>query len=329
MKVPDVPHNPPLNRTKPDTSETPGRSPQETYQRTNGMNYQELLQNAALDVLGVLDPDESDRFAKAFDNASPGVRARIRLEQTRLADFDELLPDVRPPADMRAKVIARVNAEAGRPAAATSVIPELAPDLHSDLDIASFRSVVAGVDPAAGPAGRSVIGRIGVTPIWRAAAIALGAATIVFSGSTVLLSRQIEDISAQTFTQDTLNVTTKLGGLFAEQLLSPDAVRVAFEQHSPADRVGDARAMIIFEPSTGRGTLAFRNLPITSPSEQLMLVELGEDGTISSTIARLTPGDGLSSSQVGFTVEALPKRIAIVAVTIDEPASVLLSARIS
>src|SRR5690606_2614363 len=80
------------------------------------MTTQELIELALLDAYGLLDETERAAFDAAFMASPPSVRARVRRGQTRLAKSDWLLPDVPPPAGLRAAVIEaarRAMAEVG------------------------------------------------------------------------------------------------------------------------------------------------------------------------------------------------------------------------
>jgi hypothetical protein len=82
------------------------------------MTIQQLLENAHLDALGMLDADEQTQFNKAFASAPPAIRAQIRGEQARVADMGDLLPDVTPVASAarsRARRHLRGDARGARP----------------------------------------------------------------------------------------------------------------------------------------------------------------------------------------------------------------------
>lgn len=84
------------------------------------MTTQEMIEFALLDAVGLLDEQEREAFERAFGAAAPAVQAQVRREQTRLSQIEMLLPDVSPPAGLRAAVIEAVRramaAEAEEPA---------------------------------------------------------------------------------------------------------------------------------------------------------------------------------------------------------------------
>lgn len=264
-----------------------------------GMEYQELLETAALDVLGVLDAEESARFDSAFACASPEVRSRVRLEQARLADLGELLPDVRPPADLRARVIGAVSAAAvgGSAAVDSDALDDGGPRLASDFE-AEIRSLTRS--------GLGVVGRIGVTPVWRAAAIALGAATIGLASGVFTLTRQMQSISDEIATNGQIDETLRLGGGFARLLLSPDAVHAGFVAEPG---MGECQAMVLFDRLSGDATLVYQRLPAST--RPYALVVLNEDGSFGETITTLMSRDGRASTDFSLGRD-VPERIAIV-----------------
>lgn len=73
------------------------------------MSLQELIELAILDAMGLLDEREQASFESAFRTASPSIQAQVRREQTRLSRIEALLPDVTPPAGLRAAVLAAVR----------------------------------------------------------------------------------------------------------------------------------------------------------------------------------------------------------------------------
>ena len=73
------------------------------------MTFKELLENAHLDALGMLDSEEQAAFEAAFYAASPGVRTQIRNEQARWSRMEATLPQVEPGPHVRALVLDRIR----------------------------------------------------------------------------------------------------------------------------------------------------------------------------------------------------------------------------
>lgn len=117
------------------------------------MNLQQLIELAVLDAMGLLDETEQAQFESAFRAASPQVQAQVRREQTRLSVMDALLPEVEPPAGLRAAVLEAVRRHIlGAEAPAEDALPLV-------------------------PARR-------VSHLWRTASLALAAACVVLSIGT-------------------------------------------------------------------------------------------------------------------------------------------------
>lgn len=74
------------------------------------MNLRELLENAHLDALGLLDPEDRPRFISALAAAPASVKAHIRDEQARLATHNGLMPDVQPSPLLRERIVSEVAA---------------------------------------------------------------------------------------------------------------------------------------------------------------------------------------------------------------------------
>lgn len=123
------------------------------------MSLQELIELAILDAMGLLDEREQSAFEAAFRVASPAIQAQVRREQTRLSRIEALLPDVTPPAGLRAAVLAVIRDEIA--AGQKHVVGAIAPTMYKSR---------------------------GVSPVWRAAALGLAAAAVVLA----LIARSAE-----------------------------------------------------------------------------------------------------------------------------------------
>lgn len=91
------------------------------------MTTHELIELSLLDAMGLLDDDEQRAFDAAYRAATPAVQAHVRREQTRLSHIETLLPEVSPPAGLKAAVIEAVRramAEADAAREAGLVFPE-------------------------------------------------------------------------------------------------------------------------------------------------------------------------------------------------------------
>ena len=212
------------------------------------MKTNELLELASLDAMGLLDPNERDAFERAFESAPPAVQAQVRREQTRLAAFDSVLPQVNPPLGLKAKVLAALRdameAVSNRP--------------RADV-IASIRA----------PRG--------VNPLWRVGAIAAAAAAVALAISTLELTREYDDITATAVSNaaiDTMRERFEPG--FDRILLSDQTVIVQLksDQASDAQRSRPSGVLLV-DSKTRTGRLIAQGL---SSTDEYELVLINKDG---------------------------------------------------
>jgi hypothetical protein len=119
------------------------------------MSPHELAELALLDAYGLLEAADQIRFEQAFLAISPDIQAEIRRIQTDIVTDETLLPNVTPPAELKAKVLERIYAATTMRSAGLVGIDEL--PLRSDI--------VGHI----GPGGR-ILGSVWT---WRMAALVL------------------------------------------------------------------------------------------------------------------------------------------------------------
>lgn len=147
------------------------------------MSTRDLIELAALDALGMLEPDDQAAFERAFLDAPASVRSQVRAEQARIADLYQNLPGQEPSPDLRDRVIAAVRG-------------------------------AVEVEAAGGP--RAVVHRPGrfvpkvvqtrrVSPLWRAAAIGLSVAVVVLGVISNQLQQKNQQLGDQVFISDSFN----------------------------------------------------------------------------------------------------------------------------
>jgi hypothetical protein len=73
------------------------------------LRREELIEQASLDALGLLDEFEAAHYARSFHAAPASVQEEIRRLQAAVATDAALLADEEPPADLRAKVMGSVR----------------------------------------------------------------------------------------------------------------------------------------------------------------------------------------------------------------------------
>jgi hypothetical protein len=227
------------------------------------MKLQQLLENAHLDALGMLDADEQSQFNKAFASAPPAVRAQIRGEQARVADLGDLLPDVTPSPELRDRVLAAISAEMLAQSAGTA----------DASDVYDLRS------PSR------------VSRRWRTAAVGL------IGACGVLAVAFINVLAINTQIKRTMSVTD-LPKEVTRGLGSEHTVDVLFSQSSRRDFfevVGDDTgavsgvASVLHNPSWDHAVVAFKDLPQLAGKEY-RIVTVNHDGQIGEQVASIGSG---------------------------------------
>lgn len=261
------------------------------------MTLDQLLEQAHMDALGLLDPSEQAAFELAFAQASPAVKAQLRAEQARVAAQQLVLPVVEPSPDLRDRVLAAV--------AAASVQSEV----HSAQDRLEFR-------PVSRVSSWWRVGTLGMAT----AACALGAAFLYVSGTNDRLRNDL----TQTFLSNEGHRVIGRGSSAEAHLhdvfLEPDVSKVKMIRTAYAEQVkfGGEATILTRGDHWGEARLAFRIPRGPDAANNFALVELSADGsrvlrTLHSIIA-----DGTLNS---FTFDAVQKgtHVALVAVIDGTP----------
>jgi hypothetical protein len=231
------------------------------------MTIQELLENAQLDALGLLDEQDRDAFDRAFDAAPVPLQAQIRQEQARLCRVDALLPQVDLPDSLWPKVrdavvLAQQNA-AAEALGGSAVLARAAgqPVGHA-----------AGRDARPLPMTRAT----GVHRAWRAATIGLATAAVVLGGVLVHVrttaDEQIRSASEGLLAQKTVDTfgAEYLNG----QLFSKETLRYVMNAESAVR--GEAS---VFTNPTWKTAMLYCQTP-AAEGHTLRLVELDDAGNI-------------------------------------------------
>ncbi|MFZ4574117.1 MAG: hypothetical protein ACOYN0_06945 [Phycisphaerales bacterium] len=179
------------------------------------MTVRELLENAHLDALGLLDEDERAAFEKAFRSAPGPVRAQIRDEQSRWARMESCLPRIEPGDDLRERVLAAIRSEVELETASEALIA-LTP---GELD---------GSGPLSGEV--ESMRRRKVPAFWQGAAIAMFSVSIVLGGAFVMLLRDYSAMASQSrdgkWLEQALALARK-GQTLSDVLVDPSAEKHA------------------------------------------------------------------------------------------------------
>ena len=227
------------------------------------MKIQQLLENAHLDALGMLDASEQAEFQHALASAPDAVRRHIREEQARVADISHLLPDVAPSPQLRERVLAAVAAQISAQLLAEAAA-EQKPDLYE------MRRPER------------------VSRRWRAATVAMigacGVLTIAFVNVLTINSQIKQSMAVLDLPRE---VTIGLG--------SEHTVDVLFGDSTRRDRfraVGDAGGAVslLHDSSWDSGLLSYKGLVDRAGSEYRLVV-LDAQGRIIERVATLDSSD--------------------------------------
>ncbi len=215
------------------------------------MNTRELIENSLLDAMGLLDERETQAFERAFRTASPAVQAHVRREQTRLSHIEQLLPQVEPPAELRAAVIEAVRIEM---------------DLAAEQAANGVRSPIFTLLPSQR-----------VSAMWRAAAIGFMTAAVVF-GTTTITTRRIFDnlenlMNERQFAADWWFTADR--GL-AEKYFYNDSTR--FVSFSKSTATATSKAFIAIQAESDLALFHCRSLPPQLMDVMCELVEIDAEG---------------------------------------------------
>ncbi len=248
------------------------------------MTIQELIENAVLDALGLLEPDEQAAFDRAFDAASPHVQAQVRREQARLAQLDRLLPDVEPPASLRAEVLGRLR-------------EEIAAEY---LRRQEHRGPVLEILPSRK-----------VSPIWRATAIGSLAAAIVFGVSVMQMSWQYDGLRKAIAKNQLLEeITQQFGSRYVRDVLFDTDTRRLVLASTQSDFHGEAA--LFFNPGWEAAQLYCAQLA-SRDGQRYRLAIVDENDRVVRELLAFEASGGLDAESVKINPEELARSNARVA----------------
>jgi len=212
------------------------------------MTTRDLLEQASLDALGLLDEQERAEYEAAFRAAGPEVQAQIRREQLRFADLTDLLPPVEAPAGLRARVLAAVR---------DAIVAVSSPRTTG--------GAVGRIGPAL--AGRAVFN---TAPVWRAACIGFATATVVLSVFFIWMSQEARRISSMMTSDQIAEYLQQNAGPNALEILASENLRNYAFIPAAAD-YSTLSARLLVDPEKGNAVLFCKNLPQLNGSYRLVI----------------------------------------------------------
>jgi len=237
----------------------------------SGLDFQELIEHAVLDSMGLLDEPERARFELAFRAAPSAVQAQVRAEQTRLAHIDAILPDVAPPAGLRSAVLEAIRRE------------QEAMRAQEARDLQPVPTMLR--------AGR-------VSPLWRAASLGLLAASLLLGFATFYLVGQSERTMNELKNQAFLtSLGQQLGpGFVRDVLFSRDTSHVVLA--SNANTHGQAAMFINPEWKTAK---FFTNSMASPEGKNFRIAVLDEKGQVVRVLKEFSSRGGLERLEIDMT----------------------------
>jgi hypothetical protein len=251
------------------------------------MTLRELLENANLAALGLLDQDDHQAFDKALAAAPESVRRHVIAEQSRWSGGGELLPNVQPDAGLRDRVLDAVNG--------AIVDAEIAQaDAHFELVNTSHR-------------------RSG--SIWRAASLGLLTACVVLTGSFLYVVQSNKAVATGNSNNQALGEwVTGFGSEFADAIFDPATRRV----HFTANEAGfEGEVAIVSHPDWDHGRAFAAKLPARE-NENYRLVELDANNNVVRELATFDGGVQTQAREVAKL--GTGTRVALVVAKINTPA---------
>lgn len=254
-----------------------------------------LLEQAALDALGLLDDEERVAFDTAFLSASDSLQAHLRREQKRIAALGVCLPDVAMPDGLREAVLAAVR-EA----------------IRSEREPASIEAAIAGV--IGHGAGHEVpdlprrpLRR--VSRLWRATALGLLVASVILSYATLQMKSQFDQVAEA---QDSIQMAEAMLRLFGpdyrEAMMDQRVIRASFASANQRFR---ARAALWFDPDSDKAWFVFEGLPVAQ-GQPYRLVVLDSNDRIVNELASFQSNGQFDGQPIKLDVP-LNTRLAILA----------------
>ncbi len=246
------------------------------------MTTQEMLELCLLDALGLLDEHEQAAFEAAFAGASPVVQAHVRREQTRFAKLSPLLPNVEPPAELRARVLASIREANAQPAMADDTRRLIMPPMLKSR---------------------------GVSPVWRAAALALSAACFTLGGTLVYLQTARQEIRGNERTDSLIAaVADQFGHAFVQDVLfDRDTQRAVF---TPVADSFDGQATVFVNPEWSKAQF-FSRLLTTDPSKKLRLAVVDENNRVVKEIDTFSTDGRLERHEIAWSPTYSTMKLAV------------------
>lgn len=240
------------------------------------MKTNELLEQAHLDALGLLDEAEQKAFEAAFAASPKAVQQQVRAEQTRWATTHANFSGAVPAAGLRSKVIERVMAEIYSTSESRGVLATLSATTVQD------RAALVGNR---------------VSPMWRAFALGFAAAAMVAIVGVMWV------INAHRQMEDTVSNDARIAQLIntfgskIDQIAFDSKLDRQILEATPGAtaRKFAGQATLFREAGASEGRMVFKGL-VSDASNEVRVVLLDASGEISGELKTIA-----SDGARGFT----------------------------
>lgn len=248
------------------------------------MTIRELLENAHLDALGLLDGEEAAAFERAYAAAPQGIKSQVRAEQARWAGSPSLMVDAEPSPDLRGRVLRAVHA----------AIVQSESGSGADLELRPSRRVASW---------------------WRATSVGLLCTCVLLSAAFLKVMDEYgnlaEQIPSNSVMNDWMGAARTGGNVLSDTLFSEQTTRVLFSPSEAAMRSGFPGVAAVFV-NPGWQRFYCENLP-QNEGKVYRLVVLKADRSIDRTIQDLPAQRGFQT--VGLNELNAGTTLAVVAIT--------------
>ncbi|CAG0965489.1 hypothetical protein PHYC_00960 [Phycisphaerales bacterium] len=251
------------------------------------MTIKELLENAHLDALGLLDPEEQAAFEKAFTAAPPRVQAHVRADQARWADASPLLPDVQPSPALREKVLGAVSA---------AILVEEGAQADASLELRPSRRVA---------------------PWWRTVSFGMLTAAVILGATSLYVFEQNrglqKQISSSAITDGFMG--QRMGAkVVSDTLLDPTTRTDYFARSDAADAAGFDGSAALRRNTAWEQPIFFCKVNRVEGVRGYRLVVLDANNRVAGEpLADLAPGNDVKNVAVPATL-AVGTRLAVIAI---------------
>lgn len=265
------------------------------------MIWQEMIEAAHFDALGLLDDQERERFDAAFMKLPADLKAQLRAEQDRAVGFEigDVLDNdaIEPPTNLKELVLSAVRTAAGKS--------------HT-------------VEHKAGRTLPMTKKSRAVSPMWRASSLGLVAACLVMGGVIVQLLFNVQTLSEQ-------SKEIAQSDAFSEQFrrkprdiaFDPKTVHVYFEPQNKF--AGEAT---VFHHKDWEGMAMFQCLNFPSNANQTYkIVLLDKSGKAEKELANFPAAGGRKFVDVRVGLDQLA-RLAIVLVEANGTEAIVMTMKV-